>query len=289
MTSQPKRALVLSGGGVRGAYQVGVLKKWLFDDNKDYDVLCGVSVGALNTLSLAKFLPGDSAPAFKLLESIWYDISDDRLLCNWYPFGKLTALWKKSIYDSSPLKNLIKGVFDSEAIRNSGKIIRIGAICLNTGEEYFANENDDNLDEWAIASASYPVFMEPVIIDNKLWIDGGIKIIAPISQAIRAGATEIDVILCSSQENSKPWLCKQRLLPLSDIMMRCIDLMSERIIRADVRITGINNDLVILDSKYKEIKIRIIKPSVYLTDNNLKFNNEDIKRMMQIGYEDACK
>ena len=289
MAGIPKRALVLSGGGARGAYQVGVLKKWLFEDNKDYNIFCGVSVGALNTLGLAKFGHGQHKEAYKLLESIWSDITDNKLLCNWHPFGKLTALWKKSIYDSRPLKNLIRSIFDSDAIKNSGKVIRIGAICLNTGEEYFANENDDNLDEWAIASASYPVFMEPATIDNKLWIDGGIKIIAPISQAIRAGATEIDVILCSSQENSKPWLCKQRLLPLTNIMMRCIDLMSERIIRADVRITGINNDLVILDSKYKEIKIRIIKPSVYLTDNNLKFDNQDIKRMMQIGYEDACK
>jgi len=44
---QPRRALVLSGGGSRGAFEVGVLQRLMREQQLDYDLLCGTSVGAI--------------------------------------------------------------------------------------------------------------------------------------------------------------------------------------------------------------------------------------------------
>ena len=286
---KPKRALVLSGGGVRGAYQIGVLRKWMCDDNIDYDFLCGVSVGALNVFKLATVPYGKPQEAYKVVESIWRSIRQESILCDWVPFGKLTALWKKSIYDARPMAKLISANYTPGLIKNSGKLLRLGAVCLNTGERKFVTEEYDNLDRWALASASFPVFMEPVKIQGSLWIDGGVKMVTPLGTAIRSGASDIDVILTSSPEKPKQWIDSNRWAAVPDIAMRCIDLMSDRIMLADIRTTGLRNDLVIIRDRYREINIRIIKPSMELTDDILKFDNADVQRMMKIGYDDACR
>jgi len=255
---KPKRALVLSGGGVRGAYQIGVLRKWMCDDNIDYDFLCGVSVGALNVFKLATVPYGMPQQAYEVIESIWHNIQQESIFCDWVPFGKLTALWKKSIYDARPLAKLISSNYTPNLIKDSGKLLRLGVVCLNTGERKFVTEEYDNLDKWALASASFPVFMEPVKIQGSLW-------------------------------KPKQWINSSKWAAVPDIAMRCIDLMSDRIMLADIRTTGLKNDLVIIRDRYREINIRIIKPSVELADDILKFNKADIQRMVKIGYHDACK
>src|ERR1700693_308620 len=51
---KPRRALVLSGGGSKGAFEVGVLQRLMGDEQLDYDLLCGTSVGAINAAYLAQ-------------------------------------------------------------------------------------------------------------------------------------------------------------------------------------------------------------------------------------------
>ena len=291
MSVKPKRALVLSGGGVRGAYQVGVLQKWLYEDNIDYDFICGVSVGALNAFKLATVEYGKPQEAFEKINKIWRNIKQEHILKDWQPLGKLSALWKKSIYDSSPLAHLIKKGYHPDKIKQSGKCLRLGAVCLETGEQKFVTEKDRHLEKWALASASFPVFMEPVKINGKLWIDGGTKVITPLGTAIRSGASHIDVILTTSLENPDVWtgVNTSGWSAIPEIAMRSISLMTDRIMLADMRTVGLKNDLVIVHDKYRNINIRIIKPSVRLTGDTLKFNNDRVLKMIDIGYKDACR
>ena len=289
MINNEKRALVLSGGGAKGAYQVGVLKKWLYEDQQDYNILCGVSVGALNVIKLAPVPLGNPQEAFLRLHDNWMNLHSSEIFCNWKPFGKLSALWKRAIYDSSPLIKLIKDDFNLDKIRKSNKNIRVGAVCLNTGEKYFSTEHDYNLADWVVASASLPVFMKPMRINGKWWIDGGIKMLAPIGQAIRLGAKHIDVISCSPLKNYKEWELPNKWLALLDIAYRSIDLMAERILNADFHSIGLGNDLVVIKSKYHDIKLRIIRPSCHLIDNVFSFNPSDINHMIDLGYKDVCK
>ena len=51
---KPRRALVLSGGGSKGAFEVGVLQRLMGDERADYDLLCGTSVGAINAAYIAQ-------------------------------------------------------------------------------------------------------------------------------------------------------------------------------------------------------------------------------------------
>tara|TARA_Y100000310_G_C20666931_1_gene808087 strand:- start:117 stop:1004 length:888 start_codon:yes stop_codon:yes gene_type:complete len=289
--SNPKRALVLSAGGAKGAYQIGVLKKWLYEDEADYNILCGVSVGAINVLKLSLTEYGKPKESYKLLHSYWSNIDKGHIYKDWHPLGKMSALWKRSIYDCSPLHDLIKKDFDIKKIRNSNKQIKIGAVCLNDGEKYFATEKDNNLDDWCCASASVPILMKPMSINNKLWIDGGIKVLTPIEQALSMGATEIDIISCSGTAN-KLWTPTYNVLSLLNVAYRSYELMHERIMKADFHAIGLYNQFSIIErKKFDNVKIRIIRPQKTLYDKAdiLDFDNYQVRKMIEVGYDDACK
>ena len=93
------RALALSGGGAKGAYQAGVL--WgLFHRSEQkqefsYDVITGVSAGAINTLALGLFHPSETEEALEFLSKQWEDLDDAKVYKRW-PGGVAEGLSKKS-------------------------------------------------------------------------------------------------------------------------------------------------------------------------------------------------
>lgn len=289
--SDTRRALVLSAGSAKGAYQVGVLRKWLYEDEQDYNILCGVSVGAINVLQLGLTQFGNPRESYQLLYNKWKNVSKENIYRDWEPFGKLSALWRQAVYDCSPLHDLIRQDFDIKKIRDSNKQIRVGAVCLNDGQKYFASEKDDNLLDWCCASASVPILMKPVKINNKFWIDGGIKVLTPIAQALALGATEIDIISCSGTP-SPDWKLSEGLWSLLSVAYRSYELMHERIMKADFHAIGLYNQFSIIEKpKFDNVKIRIIRPKEVLHDkvHVLDFDNNTVRRLMDMGYRDASK
>jgi predicted acylesterase/phospholipase RssA len=80
------RALILRGGGTKGGYEVGVLKAFLEKlpaEEINYDVVSGVSVGAINGGTFSLFESGQEKEAVDYLEKIWLDMTPDKLFINW--------------------------------------------------------------------------------------------------------------------------------------------------------------------------------------------------------------
>ena len=133
--------------------------------------------------------------------------------------------------------------------------------------------------------------MKPVSINNKLWIDGGIKVLTPIEQALNMGATEIDIISCSGMPTPS-WGPSSGALSLLNIGYRSYELMHERIMNADFHAIGIKNQFSVIEkNKFDNVKIRIIRPKQKLFDkiDMLDFDNSSVLRMIDLGYNDACK
>lgn len=280
------RALCASGGGVKGAYQVGVLKRWMGDQGIDYDIMAGVSVGALNVAGLSMTPKGNPKEAIAWLENFWLEkVNTAAIYKRWFPFGKLHALWLNSVYDSSPLIKLVHDNLLLDKVASNGRLLSVGAVCLDTGEYHYGRETDKNFIDWVLASSSFPVFLKPVEIDGKLWSDGGIRHVTPLGQAIELGADEIDVIMCSNFDDVTYDARSAAAVP--GVLIRTLDLMSDQIIRNDIELTGIKNNLAEIDPKYRKIKVRVVMPKQELTSDSLSFDPVDIKRMIEQGYKDA--
>ncbi len=191
------KAIVLSGGGSKGAYQIGVWKA-LKRLNIKYDIVTGTSVGALNGAFMVQ-------KTYNKAVSTWNNISMEKI------FGKeINTNNNIELY-----KAYLKEFIESNGIDPIG-LEEIITNCLNTNKFYKSKINYglvtynlsnrkplvlkkdditiDKLKDYLIASAScYPAF-KPKEIDDKKFIDGGYYDNTPINLAIELGATEAIVV-----------------------------------------------------------------------------------------------
>ena len=199
LTSNPKRALVLSGGGGRGAYHVGVLR--FLEEHEWYpDVVVGTSIGAVNGAALAS---GHNAHS---LWALWRKLrTKDVQKPNWNPFSSVSLL------DTSPLRNTLlnEGWVDFERINDPEKTavhLRITATEISTGLlQIFSNSLNNKTEitvEHILSSCSIPlIYPHTNLGETKYW-DGAVVANTPLSAAIATGAEEIFVVIMTPIKQS---------------------------------------------------------------------------------------
>src|SRR5271166_4065468 len=279
------RALVLSGGGSKGSYQVGALKYILGEKHVVYDALCGVSVGAINVAYLAMYKSGQEIESSFQLSHLWSQLDNSKIYKRWWPFGRWHAIWKKSFYDSSPLSSLLKSGIDLDLIRRNGKQVNVGTVSLSSGKYTIFDQTSDHFVDAVIASASFPGMLTPVSFLGQLWTDGGVKEISPIKKAVELGADIIDVIITNPAVRTKKFIENPTTV---DILKRSMDLSTDKIMANDIEKVQMYNKLaqnMLTEKKY--VELHIIRPENNLIEDLLDFRPEKIQEMMEKGYKDA--
>jgi len=281
-------ALVQSGGGAKGAYQVGVCWQWLHEEERHYDINAGTSIGAINSLKLVQHPKGEEKAAWKGLHDIWLGVSTPDVYKRWFPFGMLHALWQPALYNSAPLRGLIEAHYSRDRVLQSGKRLLMGTVSLDSGVYKLFDETTEDLVSAVLASASYPVFLLPIRIDGELYSDGGIRTVTPLRAAIEAGATEVDVIM--TQTYPAAWS------PLEnpngpDVFQRMISIMMNEIVENDLKLAIRHNERIARgagDPGKRFVKIRVVRPDRSLGCSSLDFDPEKIRSMILRGKEDAA-
>ena len=186
------RAIVLSGGGAKGSYEIGVWKA-LRKLNINYDIVTGTSVGALNG---ALMVQKDYLKALFL----WYNLNYDDIfeIKKDYTKEDINKLYKEGILkggvDVTNLENTIKKYINPKKFFKSN--IKYGLITvkfpsLKHVEMTKEKLNKQNLSDYLVASAScFPAFKLKKI-DKEYYIDGGFYDNMPINLAVKMGATEV--------------------------------------------------------------------------------------------------
>lgn len=186
-----RTALVLSGGGAKGAFQAGAEKYAREVKGYTWDVISGVSVGALNgaMLSMRKY--------DRLLE-IWNTVSDDKIYTGGFSlWSGLKILFRgdKSFYDNEPLKKQILQEVEPDKFQVD---LRIGAVSLQSGEYVIFRPSDPSLAETILASTVMPIIWTPVDISPAYpsMVDGGVRNASPLGDVLDGDPDEIVVINC---------------------------------------------------------------------------------------------
>jgi len=236
MTPAPHRrtALVLSGGGARGAYQVGVLRGlveqgFLAPGRAGIDVFVGSSAGAINSAALAAHAD-DLAAGVERLERVWSTIhagqvyrtdvaSLGRIGLRWawdLSFGgAMRHVQPKSLLDTTPLRALLAEHVPLARIPQRVADGTLGALALVATDLHTSNgviflaappqtpgwtrrrwriERTGIGVEHLLASSAIPIFFPSVAIDGRHYGDGSIRNTAPLSPAINLGAERIIAI-----------------------------------------------------------------------------------------------
>ncbi len=213
-----KRAVALSGGGSRGAYEAGAWRS-LAENGVDYQLVTGTSIGALNGALMAQ---GD----YDLAQELWDTITVENVMAdgiNLEPSiekmldqkGDLMAFLKKYVHykgaDITPLKELLDRVIDEKKLRDSPVdlgIVTVQFPSLHPLELRKEEIQQGKVREYLLASAScFPAF--PMCkIDGKSYIDGGYYDNLPIHFALKMGADEVIAIDLKDQINHTEYYSK---------------------------------------------------------------------------------
>jgi predicted acylesterase/phospholipase RssA len=188
----------MSGGGAKGSFELGVVDYLIRDAGVDPEVIVGVSTGNLNAVMLAqgKGRAGLIEQLDKLME-VWTGLRSDRDIYT-TRFAKYFGFIFKadSIYSNEPAWKLIQKYVDPAKLKASGRILRIGVVGLKSGEYFSVDGGYPYIREMVRASASIPVFFNPVDItdlphhiDRERFVDGGVRNVTPLSEAFDALAS----------------------------------------------------------------------------------------------------
>ncbi len=238
------KALVLSGGGARGAYQVGVLKAVgeLARENElsnPFQIFCGASAGAINAAFLAATCQ-DFALGTEQLTDLWNSLSSDRVFksdvlslgkvgLQWmgdFSFGSTSAsIPSRALLDTEPLLQLLRQNLDFSQVQQNLDSERFHALAI-TALEYQTSETitfvqgKGDLPSWRkprrhsekaliraehiMASSAIPLLFPASAVDQRYFGDGCVRNLSPLSPALYLGASEILVIGVRVQNELTP-------------------------------------------------------------------------------------
>jgi len=266
-----ENAVVLSGGGARGMFQVGALRV-LHDAGYRFDAAFGTSTGALQA---AGYMVG----GVDLLEDIWLEIEQRDV---YKKYNTMQIAWrllrrKKGIYDFAPLRETILRELGPGPYENA----YAGMVDLqNTCEFVCLPATLDTV----YASACMPVYASPV----NGWVDGGIREVTPLSAAIKAGAKSIVCIICQP-EKMPPIGTMHNFI---EVGARAIDVMLNEIVYNDVVSTLEKNEIISssdvelispLGVPYRYVPILIMRPSGPLPGGVLDFKRDELNATYVAG------
>ena len=231
VNAKPKTGLVLTGGGARAAYQVGVLKAidelLAMPEQNPFHIVCGTSAGALNAATLAVFSDNFSA-AVQNLRQVWENMRAHHVF-RATPLGTVVkglAHWGAtmlpvlepgpiSLLDNAPLQNLVTKSLDFSRIQeniDAGALYAVSITCsgYSSGESVSFYQGGPGLEAWErtqrigcatplgaehlMASSALPFIFPAVKINREFFGDGSMRQIAPISPALHLGADRVLVI-----------------------------------------------------------------------------------------------
>jgi len=284
------RALVISGGGSKGAFAGGVAQFLIQEAKHDYDLFVGTSTGSLLISHLA-------LNKLDKIKNIYSNVNQDSIFNN-CPFiiKKKHGVETIAINHWNVIKNFIKGkktFGESENLRKlirksvtveefnelkQGKIdvvVTVSNLSLNQVE--YKSINDCTYDEfidWIWISSNYTPFMSLVKKNGCEYADGGLGTLVPIEEALNRGATEVDVVVLHTEVNHLNRMSSKNPF---DLITTIFGFMLDRIENQNIRIGK-------LVANQKNAIINFYYTPTVLTTNSLVFNKERMTLWWKRGY-----
>ncbi len=301
-----KTALLLTGGGARAAYQVGVLKAIASqlprNQKLPFEIINGTSAGAINATALSCY-----ASCFQLgvkkLEWVWKHFHTHQVYKTSFSavFGNLMLNMLRSfqsdyenhppasLFDNQPLRELLKNVLDLKRIDNNILNGHLHALSI-TASSYSSGDSvafyqSPHVAPWRrakrrgeqttiniehlMASSAIPMVFPSTKIKQGYFGDGSIHQHAPLSPAIHLGAKKIFIIGVEQPADNKYFGFQPHYPGISTIAGHLLDTIFSDTLRSDIeRLERINRTLGLLPSRDKHRELQQIHSYVINPSHN---------------------
>jgi len=289
------RALVISGGGSKGAFAGGVAEYLLDVEKNNYDIFIGTSTGSLLVSHLA-------LDKIAIIKKVYTSVTEEHIFsrCPFKiknrngvdvikinHFNVLINFLRGSntFGESFNLKKLIRKTIskeDFDQLKSGNKIVVVTVTNLSSNKVEYKSLGDydyDDFCDWIWISCNYIPFMSLAIKNNSEYGDGGFTSLVPIREAINRGATEIDAIILETEVHISPKFTGKN--PFS-LLVNLFGTLLEQVQKNDItigKLTAINEN----------VKLNLYYTPTQLTSNALVFNKIQMEKWWKQGYDTAEK
>jgi len=286
-----KTALVLQGGGARGAYHVGAIKAIAEITERrrsPFKIVCGASVGAINAASIA-VASNDFQAGARHLENLWRSLNSSSIFntraipllmtaLRWAMtpiFTRLGFPTRGGLLDCEPLKLLLQREFNRAHLRRAIRTGSLHALCITAssykrGEAVAFFEGAKEVEEWSrsrrrgrrtnitaehiLASAALPFAFAPVRLESGYYGDGSLRLTSPLSPAIHLGADRILVITTRDGNTVPPTDGAAEESPsIGEMAGHALDILFNDSLEADhERMTRINQTISLVSPEVRQ-------------------------------------
>ncbi|SFZ91774.1 Predicted phospholipase, patatin/cPLA2 family [Flaviramulus basaltis] len=289
------KALVISGGGSKGAYAGGVAEYLIKEEGRNYDMFLGTSTGSL-------LVPHLAAGQIDKIHQVFTNVNqNDIFSINPFVMRKkddreyvsidfINTLWqfikmKRTFGESKSLRRHIRKHFTYEEynlIRATKDDVVVTVANLSKNGVEYKSIKDFSYDEfcdWIWISCNYIPFMSLVKKNGFEYGDGGLGCVVPIREAILRGATEVDAVILESENMAYNKVLGKN--PFS-LMINLFGHLLDQVERSDIIIGK-------LAAKNRDVKLNLFYTPSKLTENSLIFNKKLMTEWWQQGYYYAKK
>jgi len=287
------KALVISGGGSKGAFAGGVAE-YLIDEKKHtYDMYLGSSTGSL-------LIPNLALNNIEKMHDIYTNVNQHSIFSlspfkvrykkgeEFIQIHHLNVLLqlikgKRTFGESKRLQKLIKKSFsvtEFNELKSSSKDVIVTVTNLTLNKVEYKSIKDFSYEEfceWIWISCNYVPFMSLVKKNDFEYADGGFSCVVPIREAILRGATEIDAIILDTEAFSYRKAIGKN--PFS-LMVDLFDGILDQVEKKDIALGK-------LSAKHNNVKLNLYHTPIKLTDNSLIFNKKQMTMWWKQGFEYA--
>lgn len=287
------RALVISGGGSKGAYAGGVAEYLIKEKGHQYDLFLGTSTGSL-------LVPHIAAGKIDKIYDVFTDVKQSNIFSvnpfrvrkkdnrEYVSINFLNSLWqfmkmKRTFGESKALKRYLKKHFTEEEynlIKNTKEDVVVTVSNLSKNRVEYKSIKECSYKEfcdWIWISCNYIPFMSLAKVDGFEYADGAFGCVVPIREAIQRGATEIDAVVLESENLEYMKVLGKN--PFS-LMLNLFGHLLDQVERSDILIGK-------LAAKNKNVKLNLYYTPSKLTENSLIFNKKLMVSWWQQGFDYA--
>ena len=289
------KALVISGGGSKGAYAGGVAQYLIEEEGRNYDLFLGTSTGSM-------LIPHLAAGKIEKIHQVFTNVNQRNIFSvnpfvvhkkgnrEYVSIDFLNSLWqfikmKRTFGESKNLRRYLKKHFTYEEynlIRESKEDVVVTVSNLSKNIVEYKSIKDFSYEEfcdWIWISCNYIPFMSLVKKKGFEYADGAFGCVVPIREAILRGATEIDAIILESESMQYNKVLGKN--PFS-LMLNLFGHLLDQVERSDILIGK-------LAAKNNNVKLNLYYTPSKLTENSLIFNKKLMTSWWQQGYFYAKK
>lgn len=287
------RALVISGGGSKGAFAGGVAQYLMEIRKHEYDLLLGTSTGSL-------LIPHLALGNIQKIYDIYTNVNMDKIFSinpfvvknkdgvdivtiNHFSVLNQFIRGKRTFGESQHLRKHIResftlAEFNQLKASHCNIVVTVTNLTKNEAEYKCIRDFDyAAFCDWIWISCNYIPFMSLVTRDGSEYGDGGFSSLVPIREAIDRGATEIDVVVLETETQTAPRIIGKNPFSLMvDLFATLLDQVEKH-----------NITIGKLSAKNKNVKLNLYYTPIKLTDNALIFNKAKMKEWWHQGYEYA--